>query len=98
MIYSNPNFLIGANRLTAMNLLNLLERKFGRFAVPHVTVGLIACQVIVFIVMQVPPRGGELEPFVTRLMLIPDRVLAGEVWRLATFLIVPPFGNILCAI
>ncbi len=81
-----------------MNLLNTLERKFGRFAIPQVTIGLIVCQAIVFVVMLVPVRADVQEPPVLRLMLIPERVLAGEVWRLATFMIVPPCENVICAL
>jgi hypothetical protein len=80
-----------------MTLLDTLQRKFGRFAVPHVTVGLIACQVIVYLLAQGMPRPEGAEPVEMRLLLIPDRVLAGEAWRLATFLVIPPFGNVVCS-
>jgi hypothetical protein len=76
-----------------MSLLDRLDRKFGRFAIPQVTAGLIACQVIVFLLIQGMPRPEGAEPIEMRLLLIPERVLAGEVWRLATFLVMPPMGN-----
>lgn len=80
-----------------MSLLDKLEQKLGRFGVPHVTIALIACQIIVFattLAQRVPD-----EPNATlenRLTLVPERVVAGEVWRLATFVTVPPCGSILC--
>src|SRR5260370_3369072 len=83
------------NRCTAMSLLDTLERKLGRFAVPHVTLGLIACQVIVYLANLLQQRPDAGEPFAERFWLIPQKVLAGEVWRLVTFLVVPPFGFIL---
>ena len=80
-----------------MSLLSRLERKFGRYAVPHVTAGLIFCQVVVFIATQASLRPEGPEVSVDRLLLIPSFVLAGEVWRLLTFLIVPPITNPICA-
>lgn len=77
-----------------MSILNALERKFGRFAVPQVTVAIVICQVVVFFAAQVMnhgPRAGD--PVTDRLTLVPESVLQGEVWRLATFLLVPPFSN-----
>jgi hypothetical protein len=81
-----------------MSLLDQLERKCGRFAVPHLTVWLLVGQVVVFLASQGPNRPAELAGVGERLLLIPDRVLAGEWWRLASFLIVPTFGNVLCAL
>ena len=79
-----------------MSLLDTLERKFGRFAVPHVTAGLIACQVVAYIAVMVLTRPDAQEAPDQPLQLIPAKVLDGEVWRLATFLALPPFGNIIC--
>jgi hypothetical protein len=78
-----------------MSLLDTLERKLGRFAVPHVTLGLIACQAIVYVANLLLERPNAAEPFAERFLLIPQKVLAGEVWRLVSFLVVPPFGFIL---
>ncbi len=79
-----------------MSLLDTLERKFGRFAVPHVTLGLIACQVFVYIAMLALDRPGA-EPLAARLEFVPDKVLQGEVWRLLSFLAMPPFTNVVFA-
>jgi len=78
-----------------MSLLDTLERKLRRFAVPHVTLGLIVCQVVVYIAVQAVPRQDPEAPAGEALQLIPARVLEGQVWRLATFLAMPPFGNII---
>jgi hypothetical protein len=74
-----------------MRLLDNLQRRFGRFAVPHVTEGLIACQVLTYILC----LGNE--GFLTGVALVPSSVLQGEVWRLATFLCEPPLSNPLFA-
>jgi hypothetical protein len=81
-----------------MNVLDKLQRRFGRFAVPNVTIGLIACQAMVFVATLASTKpdveGAQENRLGQRLQLVPEQVLAGEVWRLATFVIVPPFGNI----
>ena len=58
-----------------MRLLDKLQRRFGRFAVPHVTEGLIACQAITYFLSQGKPT------FLSDIALVPSRVLHGEVWR-----------------
>jgi hypothetical protein len=68
-------------------ILNRLERRFGRYAVPQVTLGLIMLQVVVYVLTFARP---EIQ---AGLYLIPDLVMAGQVWRLITFLAVPPVTN-----
>src|SRR5579883_1066491 len=71
-----------------------LERALGRFAVPHLTVWLIAVQVLVYLAcISAGRRADAGEPPEARLALVADRVLAGEVWRLVTFLATPPVTN-----
>lgn len=70
-----------------MGWLNKVERKFGRYAIPNVTVGLILGQVMFFVFAM----SGRF--VLERVLLIPDRVLAGEWWRLFTFLFIPPVRN-----
>lgn len=75
-----------------MKLLDRLQRRFGRYAVPHATEGLIVCQVLTFLLAMGEPS------FVERLELVPRLVLHGEVWRLATFVCSPPLTNPLFAL
>jgi hypothetical protein len=82
-----------------MSILTRLERRFGRFAVTNVTVGIIVLQVFGFGLTVASRAGGGnaaagvgIEP----LLLVPDKVLDGEVWRLVTFVAIPPFANLLC--
>jgi hypothetical protein len=62
-----------------------MERRFGRFAIPNLTAILFAGQAMLY-VLGYFQQGISL----SRITLEPDRVLAGEWWRLITFLFVPP--------
>jgi hypothetical protein len=67
-----------------MGLLNRLERLFGRFAIPNISLYLVIGQVLFWSV-------GYLGFFdVGRLELLPLAVRGGEIWRLVTFLLIPP--------
>ena len=80
-----------------MSLLSQLERRFGRYAVPNLTLILIAGQVALYVLNQFSgARGGE--GILSRIRLYPARVLEGEVWRLVTFLFDPPTRILLFAI
>jgi hypothetical protein len=75
-----------------MSLLNKLERRLGRFAIPNVTLGLIAGQVGMYILSRARPD------LLEATVLLPKAILAGELWRIGTTLLIPPFGDPLCAI
>ena len=72
-------------------VIHWLERRFGRFAVPNVTAVLIVGQVMAWIAEQINPGA------VVNIVLIPGRVLNGEVYRLVSFLFLPPGTNLLFA-
>jgi len=75
-----------------MNLLDKLERKLGFLALPNLTVILIAGQTF-FYLMGLTGKAGPGD-----IMLVADRVMAGEYWRLLTFLFAPPMTNPLFAL
>jgi hypothetical protein len=64
-----------------------LERKFGRFAIPRLTVLLLAGHVVFFGLIVGRPA------FLEEATLVPSRVVQGEFWRLVTFIFVPPTMN-----
>lgn len=66
-----------------MSLLNRLERIFGRFAIPNLSIYLVVGQVL-FLGLALLAKF-DLE----RITLLPAAVREGEVWRLVTFLFVP---------
>ena len=73
-----------------MRFLRRLENTLGRFAVPQVTVAIIAVQVLAYGLIVSKPNPQAEAAVLERLLLYPEKVLEGEVWRLATFVAVPP--------
>ena len=67
-----------------MNWLDKLERKLGRFAIPNLTVYLLAGYIIGFGVWLLMP---ELLGWLT---LEPALVVRGQVWRLISWVLIPP--------
>jgi hypothetical protein len=67
-----------------MKLLNRLERKFGDWAIPHITMYLVALQGLTFFMVYVQPE------IILKLRLTHDQLFSGEWWRLFTFVVMPP--------
>ena len=67
-----------------MNFMNKLERKFSKYAVSNLTMYLIFGYVVGYILSRFSP--GML-PY---LILDPYQVLHGQVWRLVTWILIPP--------
>src|SRR5262249_2107441 len=82
-----------------MKLLDRLEKWFGRFATPRLTLILIGGQVLVYLAMFAALGSHEEGPclIADRLALVPAKVLEGEWWRVLTFAVVPPFTNVFWA-
>ena len=76
-------------------MLDKLEQWFGRYAVPNLTLGIIAAQVLVYLAYLRPDEMGDIgdRNVIHALELVPNKVLQGEVWRILTFVAVPPFGT-----
>jgi len=70
-----------------MKLLDKLERKYRGLAVSNITLYLIMGQAMFFVFA----LSGRF--ILGRVVLIPNLVLAGEWWRLITFLFIPPLTN-----
>ena len=76
-----------------MNFLNKLERKFGRHAITGLMKYIIICYIIGYIIEFVAPR------FMSFLTLEPYRMFHyGQVWRLVSWILIPPQTNIFFAI
>ena len=72
-----------------MNWLDKLERKLGRFAIPNLTIYLLIGYVIGFGVMYLMP---EMLGYLT---LEPYLILRGQVWRIISWVLIPPTTNII---
>lgn len=75
-----------------MNWLDKLERKLGRFAIPNLTVYLLICYVIGFLLWNLMPEA------IGYLTLEPALILRGQVWRLLSWILVPPSSNLISLI
>lgn len=62
------------------------ERKFGKYAIPNLSLILVMCYVAGYILQMVNPA------FLSYLTLDPYQILHGQVWRLFTWVISPPSG------
>lgn len=69
-------------------MLSKLERRLGRFAIPNLTLFLVAGQAAAFVLGKTKPE------FLAQLVLVPARVLEGEVWRVFTFLFIPSTDSV----
>jgi hypothetical protein len=79
-----------------MTLLDRLNRKFGRFGIPNLTLFLIIGQILLYVVNNLPAGQGQ-APTLESIRLEPDMVMQGEVWRLITYLFDPPGMNVIFA-
>ena len=67
-----------------MNWLNKLERKFGRFAITNLSIWLIGCYAIGYMITFISPA------LLDYLVLEPSLIFKGQVWRLVTWVLIPP--------
>ena len=81
-----------------MKLIDRLERRLHRFAVPNLTLLLIIGQVAIYLVTQAQLMAGQPAPLLEKIVLIPGDVLNGEVWRIFTYVFVPPSVNLVIAL
>ena len=72
-----------------LNWLDKLERKLGRFAIPNLTVYLLGGYVIGFGIVNL------MRDMVGYLTLEPALILRGQVWRLISWVLIPPTDNLI---
>lgn len=66
------------------NKMSKFEKKFGKYAIPNLTLIIIMCYVVGYVI------GLVNSTFLSYLTLDPYQILHGQVWRLVTWVIVPP--------
>ena len=72
-----------------MNWLDKLERKIGRYAIPNLTVYLLAGYVIGYGIIYLMPN------MIGWLTLEPALILRGQVWRIISWVLIPPTTNLI---
>lgn len=72
-----------------MSLLVTLEEKIGRFAIPNVVRVLAIFQALNWFLIRIAPD------FASKLEFDPQQIAAGEVWRLASYVLLPGGDSIL---
>ena len=76
-----------------MNYLNKLERKFGRYAIPNLSKWLIFGYAVGYMLYYMEMFTSL--PILEFLMLDPAKVMHGQIWRLVTWVLMPPsYSNI----
>lgn len=70
-----------------MNWIDKLERKFGRYAIPNLTVYVVGCYVLGYLLMQLNPS------VLSMLSLDVSKILQGQIWRIITWVIYPPSNS-----
>jgi membrane associated rhomboid family serine protease len=71
--------------------LDRLERKFGRYAVKNLMTYIVVLNALAFMLMYVDPSGN----YIGKIVLDPELVLKGQVWRLVTYIFIPPATSFL---
>lgn len=67
-----------------MKWIDKLERKFGRYGIPNLTVYVIGCYVIGYLLLYLNPS------VLSMLSLDVSKILRGQIWRLVTWVLYPP--------
>lgn len=61
-----------------------LERKFGRYAIRNLTTYVIFTYILGYLLEMISPQ------LISYMTLIPEYVMKGQVWRIVTWLLIPP--------
>lgn len=69
-----------------MNFLTKLERKFGKFSIPNLTMILVGGFIVGYLLEALQPEALEI------INLNPALIVKGQIWRLITWVMMPPGG------
>lgn len=67
-----------------MDFMTKLERKYGKFAISNLTVILIVCFILGYFIQIFQPSA------IGMINLNPEKVMQGQIWRLLTWILMPP--------
>lgn len=74
-----------------MKWLNKLERILGRFAIRNLMTYIVMVNAVAFVLIYLDRTG----IVYSKMVLVPQLVLKGEIWRLVTFLAIPPGSSLM---
>jgi hypothetical protein len=77
-------------------MINKLERKFGKYAIPHLVNYLIGGYILGYLLQFGGMTTGT--AFLSYMHLDPYMILHGQVWRIITWVLIPPEQNMLFAV
>ncbi|WP_090526268.1 hypothetical protein [Pseudobutyrivibrio sp. UC1225] len=83
-------------KLRRFTLLDKLEKKFGKYAIPNLIVYLLIGYVIGYLLQFGQKYTGV--PYLNYLTLEPHYILRGQIWRLVSWIIIPPDTSFIWAI
>ena len=69
------------------NFISYLERKFGKYAIPRLPLIMIICYGVGYMMRMINPE------IAYSISLNPYAILRGQVWRLVTWVLIPPNDN-----
>lgn len=72
-------------------MLDKLERRFGRYAIPQLILYVVGINGLMYLLSYAYPQSD----LFGMLALVPHRIMQGEVWRLITFVFIPPAASLL---
>lgn len=74
-----------------MRLLDKLERKYGKYSIKNLMMYIVIMNAIVFLLVYADPNG----TLIGQLVLVPELVLKGQIWRLVTYIFIPSSTSII---
>ncbi len=74
-----------------MDLLDRLEKRFGRYAIKELMLYIVGLNLLIYLLSYIYPDSAA----VSALSLNPRLIMQGEVWRLLTYVLIPPATSIL---
>ena len=69
------------------NFLNEMERKFGKYAISNLTIYIIGLYIAGYLIQLLSLTGISLTPYLT---LNPYLILRGQIWRIVSWVLIPP--------
>lgn len=74
-----------------MNLLDRLEKRFGRYAIKELILYIVGLNLLIYMLSYVYPDSAAM----AKLSLNPRLIMQGEVWRIITYVLIPPAASFL---